>query len=113
MKKEADLNIGKENVNMPASTFSSYVDTLKAFLVDQMLLASSMQQPLSIHYLYSHIAFLQTIHTASASSIADKDFDFQAHASETPIKKKKLWKKKSGKKEEITCFLENKDNKKI
>ena len=58
MKKETDLNIAKENVDMPASTFSSYVDTLKAFLVDQMLLASSMQQPLSIHYLYSHIAFL-------------------------------------------------------
>ena len=58
MKKETDLNIGKENVDMPASTFSSYVDTLKAFLVDQMLLASSMQQPLSIYYLYSHIAFL-------------------------------------------------------
>ena len=58
MKKETDLNIGKENVDMPASTFSSYVDTLKAFLVDQILLASSMQQPLSIHYLYSYIAFL-------------------------------------------------------
>ena len=110
MATETDSNMGKENVDMPASTFSSYPDTPKLFLflkaISQMLLILSTQQPLSLHYLYSHTAFSYTIHTLFHIQLLYHLLLITAVIFRQ-MHQRQI--NQTGKKEEITCFLENKD----
>lgn len=67
---------------------------------------------LCLYIICTHIQLFQTIHTASTSSAADKDFDFQAHASETPIKKRNCGKKRVEKRKKLHAFQKIKTKKK-